>query len=506
MADTTRARLFRGSLWISGARAAANVLGLISTVVLARLLVPGDFGIVALGLTFTSVIQSVTDVAVSEALVQLRDPEDAHYHTAWTITLLRAALLSGLFAAAAWPIAHAYHDPRLMTVVFMLSASAFVGGFSNPRSIMLTKQLVFWQQFMLQITQKVTTLVVSVGAAFLFHSYWALLAGALAGQVAGVLVSYTVLPFRPKVSLAKSRDLLSFSVWLTLCQLVNTINWNSDHFLIGSFLGRVQLGYYKVGNDLAVIPSREATAPLTPTLFPAFSRLSDQPERLAAAYQSSQALVTAIALPAGVGVALIADPLVRLGLGARWVPSIFVVQCLASVFAIQTLGNLAQPLAMATGRTKLLFHRDWQSFAFRVPSILIGAWLGGFAGIVYARCITGSVSVLFNSSVVTRVTGLSFLQQMRVNVRSLSATAAMALLVTAANAVLPEGTSPAVLALKIAVLSAVGAVAYLGITASLWTASGRPRGPETEVLSVAGRVLPGLRALLPKAAQPHGAG
>ena len=116
------------------------------------------------------------------------------------------------------------------------------------------------------------------------------------------------------------REFFSFSAWLTAGQIVNTLNWRFDYLLIGKMLGGTALGYYSVGSNLAMMPTREATAPLTQTIYPGFSSIRDDPARLAAAYQRVQALVAAIALPAGIGVAVIADPLVRLTLGEKWAP------------------------------------------------------------------------------------------------------------------------------------------------------------------------------------------
>lgn len=145
-------------------------------------------------------------------------------------------------------------------------------------------------------------------------------------------------------------------------------------------LGGIQLGYYSVGSNLAMMPTREATAPLTQTIYPAFAGIHNDPGRLAAAYQRVQALVAAVALPAGIGVAVTADPLVRLALGDKWAPVIFIIQSLASVFALQTLGSLVQPLGMAKGETRVLFVRDTQMFCLRVPIMIGGLLLYGLPG------------------------------------------------------------------------------------------------------------------------------
>jgi lipopolysaccharide exporter len=483
-----RSRLLKGAVWLSAARLATNLLATISTLVLARLLVPSDFGLVALGTTTLSILTSITNISLSEALVQHRDPSDRHFNTVWTLNLLRGVLIGSIFTLIALPVAHYYSDDRLINVMLALSGSAVLNGLENPRAIMLTKQLIFWQQFMLQVSQKLVVLVTSVAIAVIYHSYWALIGGIVLGQFAGVLVSYTVLPFRPSFSIAHARELFSFSIWLTLCEAINTINWNFDQLLVGKFIGKTALGYYTVGNNLAVMPSREATAPLTGTLFPAFSNLSHDPVRLAAAYQRAQTLVTAIALPAGVGMALIADPLVRLTMGEKWLPVVFVIRILAAVFAFQTFGSLAQPLAMAAGRTQLLFRRDLQAFLYRVPLVIVGLYFGGFAGVLYARAVMGTTGLLFNTNVVTKVTGLSLWQQIRPNMRAVASVLLMVAVLVPIDALSVKTADHWAIAENLAVLIVVGALVYGFATFAIWRMAGRPEGPESEIAQVMSKV------------------
>jgi len=473
-------RLVRGSLWITASRGLVNFLGLVSTFVLARLLVPADFGLVALGTTMLAIVSAVTNLSLSQALVHHRNPTDDHFHAVWTMNAARGLLIGLMFSAAAIPAAHFYGDPRLQGVMHALGFSVFLSGLANPRRIMLQKDLVFWQDFVLNVSQKLIGVVVSVVIALIWRSYWALVLGTIAGQVANVLISYTVLPFRPRPVLKHLRELWSFSAWLTLSQVINTINARFDQLLIGKLLGRTDLGYYTVGSNLALLPTREATLPLTQTLFPAFSRLAEDPERLRKAYQRAQAMVTAIALPAGVGVALVARPIVELTMGEKWLPAVAVIQALASVFALQTLGTLSQPLGMALGRTRLLFTRDTQVFFIRLPIIIAGMYFYGLQGMILARVLTGTLTIGANLMIVRKLTGLGILQQLGANVRSLISIATMAAGVFVLRYEFHDSQTKLGLVGEVASAAALGAAIYFGTTMALWLLMRRPAGPETE--------------------------
>jgi PST family polysaccharide transporter len=477
-------KLAKGSLWISASRSLANALQFLSTIVLARILVPEDFGLVALATTMLAILTALTNISMTSALVHLKDPTEDHLHTAWTLGAIRALVLAALFSVAAHPAARFYEEPRLVEVMYVLAISVVLTGLPNPRRVMLQKKLIFWQDFVLDVSQRLIGVVVSIVIAVVYETYWALVIGTVAGQLANVAISYTVLPFLPRPSFRHARDLWSFSIWLTLGSAINTINWRFDHLLIGAYLGRADLGYYTVGDKLAIMPTREATLPLTQTVFPGFAHVAGEPERLRNAYQRAQALVTAVALPFGIGMAVIADPLVRLAMGDKWAPAIPVIQALAAVFAIQTIG-LVQPLAMAKGATKLLFKRDLQMFAVRLPFIIAGMYFGGLLGIVYARVFTGSIATLVNMTLVKSLTGLSVWAQVRVNLRALASVCIMAAGVTALRQFLPPSEDQTVLSMQILALCAAGAALYVLASLTLWLLMKRPSGPEAEIFKLA---------------------
>ncbi|MEI5679946.1 MULTISPECIES: lipopolysaccharide biosynthesis protein [unclassified Mesorhizobium] len=486
-------RLIKGSMWLSLSRAIVNGLATLSTFVLAWNLTPSDFGVVALGTTMLLIVSTVTELSLTEALIRHKAPDESHFSAAWTLNATRGLLLCLLFAVCAYPASVLFEEPRLTGVMLALGLSMFMGGLINPRRILLQRDLIFWQEFVLSVSQKFTGFIAAVAIAMIYHSYWALVIGTLVTQATNVIVSYLVLPFRPRVTFQHMREFFSFSAWLTAGQIVNTLNWRFDYLLVGKMLGGTALGYYSVGSNLAMMPTREATAPLTQTIYPGFSSISHDPPRLAAAYQRVQALVAAIALPAGIGVAVVADPLVRLALGEKWVPIVFVIQSLASVFALQTLGSLVQPLGMAKGETRLLFIRDTQMLLVRVPIMVIGLLLYGLPGIVIGRVFTGLFNALVNMILVKRFIGVTVLKQLSANVRALASVVVMAAGVTLAARYLGHTADKMMLVQQLALLVTLGGALYCGSSLLLWILMKRPAGPEMEIQKILGKILSKVR-------------
>jgi O-antigen/teichoic acid export membrane protein len=494
--STIKGRIFRASLWISVSRGAVNILTALSTIVLARLLLPTDFGLVALGTSMLVVLQAFTELSLSQALIHTREATRDHYNTAWTLNTARGSLIGLGFVLAAPFAATAYHEPRLENIMFALAINVAVGGLKNPKLVMLQKQLNFHQEAIRTVSAMLLQVAVSVTVAVIFRSYWALVAGIMAGTTSTVILSYTLVPFRPSPGWKHFRELWSFSLWMSLGQIVNTLNYRFDQLLVGSFVGRAELGLYTVGSRLSVMPGQEMIRPLTNTLFPAFRLTADDPARLKRAYQRVQAVVTAVALPASVGFALVADPVVRLALGEKWLGAIPVIHLIAATYSIDTFGSLVAPLGMAMGQTRLLFMRNLQKFAIRVPMIAAGMLLGGLMGVLYFRALAGILTVGVDMSMVKRVAGVSVLDQFRANRRAILSSIAMILAVLLFQRLIPVAHDKEALIVTLGSTILLGGLIYVGTSLLLWRIAGSPYGPEKEGIEAGAKALKVVRSKL----------
>lgn len=485
-----------GSLILTASRAIVNALGFVSTILLARLLMPEDFGLVAIAVTLQAIVTAITSVPVSQALIQLKEPSQRHVDTAFTIGLLRSIAVALIFAGASWPVAAIFEEDRLGNIMLALSASLLISGITNPRRALLQKSLIFRQEFAIEVIGKLGAVLLSIAVAYTWHSYWALVVGTVGGQLATLVASYTFVRYRPRFDLSEFRTLWSFSGWMTLSSAVNTINWRSDQLFIGKLLSTTEVGFYTVGDNLAQLPTREATLPLTSALFPAFSNLTSDRSRLAQAYSRAQGLVTAVALPVGVGFALVAERLVPLAMGEKWIPSVIVIQILSSVFAFQTIGSLAHPLALAMGQTKTLFRRDIQLFFIRLPIILAGLVFGGLVGVLIARVASGLIAIGFNVVIVKSLIGQKVVSQLANSWRSILSVILMVIGVEGVSSMMPVSSDWLVQLAQVAALVTVGGVIYLAGGLLIWFVAEKPQGPEATAIEWARKGITAVRARL----------
>lgn len=499
-----RGRLIKSSLWIAGGRVLSNGLNALNTVILARLLLPTDFGLVALATSLFAFLAAITELSLVQALVRTSEPTDDHYHTAWTLGVVRALLLGGGFAVSAPFIAEAYHEPRLQAVIYVLALSAVVSSLQNPKLVALQKDLRFEQTFILTTVCSLLNVACAIGVAVATRSYWALVVGAIVSQAAYAVLSYLFVPYRPQPRINRLGELWRFSLWVSLGQIVHTVNYRADQFLVGTFVGQRQLGLYTVGSRLAVMPGQEIVRPLTATLFPAFSLVKDDPVRLARAYARTQGMVTAIALPASLGFALLADPAVRLLLGEKWIAAIPVVQMIGVLYSLDTLGSLVNPLAMSRGETRVLFIRSCQKLALRLPLLIVGLYFGGLMGLLYGRMLAGALGNLIDMAMINRLIGLSIVDQLKANLRVFLAAGAMSVAALGLSALIGHPQGQLALGATLVGVASAGAATYVLATLALWVAAGRPDGPETEIIHSLSRLTRRLAGVRARTGKPTG--
>lgn len=485
-----RGKLAKGAIWTLASRVLVNIVSLVSTLLLARLLVPEDFGLVAIATALLEIVSAATNLSLGNALIRHADPSDDHFHTTFTLSIIRSVSIGSILALAAWPVGYFYHDSRLVPIMLAFGGSVMVIGFANPKLIVFSRNLVFSQDFFLQVSQKVAAFVTSLVLALIYHSYWALVFGVVASQVTYVIVSYALLPHLPRIGLKHWRELFSFSFWMTLQDLLYTISWGMDHLLIGALVGRSALGHFSVSSNLAATPMREAGLQITKLLFPGLARVMHEPDRIRAAYTSAQALLTSVMLPVGVGIALCAKPAVLLFMSNEWLPVIPVIQGLSVIMALQTLGMLAKPLAMAKGVTRILFHRNLANFAISIPLSVTGLLLGGLNGIVIARLVSGFIAIGFNFYLVRQLISLSITKQILSNGRSLVSTLVMAFGAIALQVLAGSATQTTLLLGTIM----LGGTLYLLTHYVLWVLSGKGAGPEREMVAFAGKMVAMMRS------------
>ncbi|MDP2005224.1 MAG: lipopolysaccharide biosynthesis protein [Rubrivivax sp.] len=401
-----RGEIAKGAAWMVLFRLLDRSVGLISTAVLARLLVPNDFGLVAMAMSVIAVIELATAFSFEVALIQMPKPRREHFDTAWTLNLLIGLGGAGVIALVASPAASYYGDPRLTLVMLAIGGGWLIAGFENIGPVNFRREMNFSAEFRLMATKRMVGFVITMASALIFRSYWALVVGMVSGRLVGVVLSYLMHPFRPKPSLACARELFRFSGWMLLNSLVSVAASRIPHFYVGRHFGAQSLGAYTIAAEIAQLAQTELIAPINRAMFPGYARLVNDMPLFRKTCIDATAAILMVALPVSVGIAVLAGPFVRLLLGAQWGETIPIIQVLALAATVSALTSNNISIYLALGRPYLATVTQ----AIRLVALGAGIALMhksmGVIGVAYAELAAALVSMVVSLATLFIFTGV----------------------------------------------------------------------------------------------------
>jgi lipopolysaccharide exporter len=465
----------RGAALTVGMRWVDRLVGIASTLILARLLVPDDFGVIAMASLVIGLIDVLFDIGVHVALIQNTEATDDHYHTAWTLRLLQAVAATLIIIGVAPFAADYFNDARITAVLQVSAVGITLVALENMGVVDFQKQMRFGLDFRFTFAKRIAAFLATVVLAFLLRSYWALVVGSLVGRAVGVALSFTMHPMRPRLSLARFHDIFSISKWMLLRSISSYFSNNAHKFVIGGRADAATLGGFTLAQQIAAMPSTELLAPLNRVLFPAFVKAKHDLEELKRVFLLAQGIQTVVVMPMAVGLVMLAPEVVSLLLGQRWlfVAPFVQVLGLASIaqsiavsasyllmtrgeFALQTLLTMAQVAIFFFAAIVLLPHGD----------AMVMAWLS-----LLVVCL-GLVSTVW--LLLRHMENIRLANILGTVLRPLIAAGVMAAAMAGVNASLASG-----LLLALPIKIAAGAVTYLVTLAALWAVAGRPAGSES---------------------------
>lgn len=474
-------RIAVGASWMIAGRAADRVVGLVSMAILARLLVPDDFGLLALAAGMVAIVEALGSFSFDWALVREERLNRAKLNTAWTLRIIADAMLAiAVVAVGRWASVF-YDEPRLGPVTLVLAGALLISAAENIGTIYFRRDMTFDKEFLLRFCGKLAGFAATVPLAFVLRNYWALLGGVLASKLMIVVMSYVMHPYRPGFDLSRSRDLLGFSVWMQINSILDLVRTRLPDFVIGRVTGMHAVGYYSVANEIANLPSTELIAPINRAVFPGYAKQAVERGPLAQTFLNVIGIVWTVALPASAGVAVTAPLIVATLLGQKWFDATPILQVLAIAGAGYVLYTNVTYVFLAVGRPRLTTLMNIVAVGLFVPGLLLLVPRLGPIGSAYAYLTTALVMLPVSYAAVSWLLKLNLWRLLSVTWRP--AVASLVMYATVASLGMPELTTGA-LALAPGLLLRViaGISAYVACLGALWLASGRPAGAESAIL------------------------
>jgi PST family polysaccharide transporter len=464
--------------WTVGARLISRFIDLVTMLILAHTLRPGDFGLVAIAMTVIYVLESALELPLSQALVRLSQLKATHYDTAFTLGLIRGATLSVIVALASWPFAHFYADKRLTALVCLLSLAPAARGLMSPRLTDYAKKLDFSREFATEFIGKVTAATCGIGLSVVTRSYWSIAVVIVLSPVAATIASYLLAPYRPRLNLIELSSFSGFLGWFTAAQVVIAVNWHCDRLFLGKLMSKPEFGLFATANDVANVALLIVFGPILRPLLSAFSLLREDTWRLANSYQKSSCAIVTLILPVLVGESLLAEPAIRLVFGEKWIGAAPLLRWLALSLIPALLAVPFGPLVMSFNRTQFFLKRNVVEICVKLPLVIVGTIKFGFAGAIFARFASELVAALFCMRMVRQLIALSIQRQLSAMWRSFCSALIMAIVVLCCMPHLVNTSDTPRLTLGTIVAVIVGATTYAATLFCLWRSEGSPAGVE----------------------------
>jgi O-antigen/teichoic acid export membrane protein len=383
-----KGRSVRGGLVTLTSQGAQFILQSVSTVVLARLLTPADFGLVAMVTAITGLGQGFADLGLSEATVQREKISHRQVSTLFWINVSIGLALMLVAAGLAPVLALVYREPRLKDIGFLMSLTFLIGGLRVQHDALLRRQMRFSSLAIRDVAAYALAVPIAIAMASKGSGYWALVALPLILNLTQMTLSWLMAGWVPGLPRrdAKVGSLISFGGNIAVSYMIYNLNRSADGALIGWYWGAGPLGLYSRAYNLLMLPLRQLGTPARSVAVPALSRIQDDPERFARYYLRAINLIVWISTPIFGFLFVAAEPVIVTMLGAKWREA-------APVFRILAVSALGQLLLDST---IWLFVCRGQSGRFLkllliISPIIVGSFLIGLPFGIKGVALSGSL-------------------------------------------------------------------------------------------------------------------
>lgn len=399
-------RAAKGMIWAYGAYMSGRLMTLLSTALLARILLPDDFGLIGFALIILNFVEVVRSFGINDALIYHDEALDLTADTAFWINLAVGSAQYGVLFALAPLLAQLFASPALSDVVRLMGLAFIFEGLGQAHAALLQKDLRFRRRFLPDLISAVIKGIATVAMALLGWGIWSLVFGHLVGVGVRVAALWRLSAWRPRLrfSWAQSRALWSYGVHILLFNLLAVALDQADQMVIGLILGATQLGYFTIAYKIPELLMANFSLILTRILFPIFSRLKDDRAALTNSFLATTQYTAFVTFGIGFTLFMIAPQLVAFVYGDQWAEAVPLFQVLSLLGVAYTIPWAAGDAVKAIGRpdlqTKLLLVESLYTF----PLIwLLGASTGIAAAASFGNLIASLIAAAVRLWIIARL-------------------------------------------------------------------------------------------------------
>lgn len=406
-----KAQVISALRWTVGARFSAQLFTWAITIIVIRLLSPGDYGLMAMAMAVIALLNLLNEMGMGAAVIQRRDLPDELLKKIFSLIFYVNLALYGLLYVLADPVADFFREERLGAVIRILGVQFIFMGFSLIPQSLLEREMDFKRRSVLEFMTTILGSIITLILALLDFGVWSLVYGNLARVTTRSIGLNVLRPYLriPIPSFKGLSGVASFGGWVTLERILWYVYTEADVFIIGRLLGNELLGVYSVARHLASLPSQKLNASITQVSLPAFASIQTDHKRFKTYFLKASRILSIISMPVFFGIAAVAPEMVPALLGERWTDAVIPIQIMAVVMPLRMIGANVPTAVKAMGRPEVTVGNLAISCMIMPAAFYIGSnW--GLIGVSLAWAVGYPLTFVVSVARAGRVTGVSVLE------------------------------------------------------------------------------------------------
>ena len=387
--QSLRQKTVNGVGWISLSQIGRQGFQFLTSVILARLLLPSDMGLIGMILVFTGFATILGDLGFGSALIQREEVEARHLTAVFWLNIISGFTLTLLIILLAPLISQFYGEPRLTALTRLLAINFSITALAVTQKSILSRQMRFRSLALAEIVSVIFAGIIAISMAFSGFGVWSLIWQLLLVSLFSTIILWRYARWYPEFSFDKTavKELIGYSSNLLGFNVFNYWSRNADNLLIGRYIGATGLGIYSTAYSFMLLPLSQITRMISRVMFPALSRVQNDKERVKRIYLRAIAIIALITFPLMTGLLVVAEDFVLAVYGAKWIGLIRPLQILSLVGMYQSVGATVGWIYQSQGRTDLMFR--WGIFAglAGITSFAVGVRIGNVEAVAASYAI-----------------------------------------------------------------------------------------------------------------------
>lgn len=343
-------------IWAGSLRIIVRGLGILKTVILARLLTPSQFGIFGIAFLILGILEMVTETGVNVVLIQQDKKIDDYINTGWIVSIVRGIIISILIIIFTPLIVTFFNSPESKNILYLTALIPLLRGFINPAVIQYQKNLEFGNEFKFRSVIVFVEVTASVIIALITKSENALVWGMVCAVITEIIMSFVIIKPRPKLKFdfVKLKNMINLGKWITGAKVFDYLFAHLDDIVVGKLLGAYSLGIYQQSYRITSLPVIEISESFQRVTFPHYSKMIENKESIKSTYLKTLTYTVCLVVPFALILYLFPTQIIMLVYGSGWLSAVPVIKVLAIFGVTKTLANSVFPILLAYKRQDLV--------------------------------------------------------------------------------------------------------------------------------------------------------